>query len=358
MNATVEPPMNAAAEPSSTSVDHRLPLMEKYRPTKIEGIHEHEFVKKLLTRFLMCGEMPHLLFYGPPGSGKTTALFALATELFGEYRNHMILELNGSDERGIMVIRDKIKQFASTRNLLRPTYPKLIILDEADNMTYDAQFALRRIIELYTNNVRFCFLCNWENKVIDAIKSRCLVYRFNRLGNDTISRQIAHVIEQEQMYRNLSRDQRGEIAQCIGETSEGDMRKAYNILEYTRYQTCSVSDTIDSIYQSVYGTTLTTMSKLHHDIAVNDTATNNVRTTWECINKLMDENNIGVSMMIRILTFVAKTNRRWSFLNHLALINYRFNLVSCSNTNSFVRLLCVAIDSEYRRPASDTASER
>jgi DNA polymerase III delta prime subunit len=286
-----------------------------------------------------------LLFYGPPGSGKTTALFALATELFGEYRNHMILELNGSDERGIMVIRDKIKQFASTRNLLRPTYPKLIILDEADNMTYDAQFALRRIIELYTNNVRFCFLCNWENKVIDAIKSRCLVYRFNRLGNDTISRQIAHVIEQEQMYRNLSPEERNEIAQCIGETSEGDMRKAYNLLEYIRYKTCTVSSTIDSVYQSVYGTTLTAMTRLHRDIAVEDATSNR---TWECINKLMEENNIGLSTMIRILTFVAKTNRRWSFLNHLALINYRFNVVSCSNTESFVRLLCATIDSEYR----------
>ena len=329
-----------AAEPAT---DHRLPLMEKYRPTKIAGIHEHEFVKKLLTRFLMCGEMPHLLFYGPPGSGKTTALLALATELFGEYRNHMILELNGSDERGIMVIRDKIKQFASTRNLLRPTYPKLIILDEADNMTYDAQFALRRIIELYTNNVRFCFLCNWENKVIDAIKSRCLVYRFNRLGNDTICRQITHVIEREQMYRHLSPEERTDLARCIGETSEGDMRKAYNLLEYVRYQTCSVSATIDSVYQSVYGTTLTTMTRLHLDIVADDAATD----TWEYINRLMQENNIGLSMMIRILTFVAKTNKRWNFLNRLALINYRFNVVSCSNTESFVRLLCATIDSEY-----------
>ena len=355
--------------------DDRLPLMEKYRPKTIAEIHEHSFVKKVLLRFLECGEMPHLLFYGPPGSGKTTALFALANELFGEYRNHMILELNSSDERGIMVIREKIKQFASTRNLMRPNYPKLIILDEADNMTYDAQFALRRIIELYTNNARFCFICNWENKIIDAIKSRCLVYRFNRLRTDTISGQMNHVMHVERMFRTMCDQDRLAISDCIGQTTDGDMRRAYNVLEYVRHCNAdSPNIVLDHIYQNVYGATHTQMNEIAMFLrwegssdasdgssgASDGSIDASAPTTDGAIGAnagaadpyrysrdWMDTNTVGITTLIRILTQIGKSKHRWSFLIELATINYRFNMVNCSNENMFVRMICSSILSNH-----------
>lgn len=340
-------------------MDNMLPLMEKYRPTTIVDIREHEFVKKILLRFLECGEMPHLLFYGPPGSGKTSALFALATELFGEYRNHMILELNGSDERGITIIRDKIKQFASIRNLMRPNYPKLIILDEADSMTYDAQFALRRIIEIYTNNVRFCFLCNWENKIIDAIKSRCLVYRFNKLSNVSIESQIYKVIKCEKMFEHvLSESASGtdntcsifEISRHIGDVCDGDMRKAYNILEYIRYMKSS-SDIVDAIYCNAYGASLHTMEKMHIDILgfIMDSADINITQSgiYKYITRVMIESSIGMTPMIKILVYIAKRHKNWTFMNQLSTMNYRFNRVNCSNETCFVYMLCNLIVRYY-----------
>lgn len=159
--------------------------------------------------------MPHLLFYGPPGTGKTSTILAVARRIYGADYKKQILEvssyficpfldhnvvsvfqLNASDDRGIDVVREQIKQFAETRTLFSKGY-KLIILDEADMMTQAAQAALRRVIEQYTKNVRFCIICNYVNKITPAIQSRCTRFRFSPLPMTEVEKRLKGIIEAE-----------------------------------------------------------------------------------------------------------------------------------------------------------------
>merc|ERR1711939_840682 len=171
--------------------------------------------------------MGHLLFYGPPGTGKTSTILAVAKKLYGSsvgaMRNNC-LELNASDDRGIDVVREQIKSFASTKLIYSSGF-KLIILDEADMMTQAAQSALRRVIEQYTKNVRFCIICNYVNRIIPAIQSRCTRFRFGPLPTLEIEKRLNYVVDAEKV--NLTADGR----QALLELSKGDMRRALNVLQ-------------------------------------------------------------------------------------------------------------------------------
>ncbi|PKI83859.1 hypothetical protein MVES_002161 [Malassezia vespertilionis] len=189
-----------------------LPWVEKYRPLRLEEIMAHQHIISTLEKFVDADQLPHLLFYGPPGTGKTSTIVALAMRLYGKnFRSH-VLELNASDDRGIDVVRGQIKAFASTRNVFSTQQDmfKLIVLDEADAMTQAAQAALRRVMEQYTRNVRFCIICNYVNKVIPAIQSRCTRFRFAPLASEQIARRLDMVIDAEH---------------------HGDMRRTLNILQ-------------------------------------------------------------------------------------------------------------------------------
>lgn len=158
--------------------------------------------------------MPHLLFYGPPGTGKTSTILAVARRIYGANYKKQILEvrlllkvaykipdrlaqLNASDDRGIDVVREQIKNFAETRTLYSSGF-KLIILDEADMMTTAAQAALRRVIEQYTKNVRFCIICNYVNKIIPAVQSRCTRFRFSPHPASEVEKKLNYVIKAEE----------------------------------------------------------------------------------------------------------------------------------------------------------------
>ncbi len=150
-----------------------LPWVEKYRPSALEELISHDDIIKTIRKFISEDKLPHLLFYGPPGTGKTSTILACAKEIYSPKEfNSMVLELNASDDRGINVVRGQILSFASTRTIFNKGVAKLIILDEADAMTNDAQNALRRIIEKFTDNVRFCLICNYLSKIIPAVQSR------------------------------------------------------------------------------------------------------------------------------------------------------------------------------------------
>ena len=146
-----------------------LPWVEKYRPKKLSSIVHHPNIIYALKKLIKKGQLPHMLFYGASGTGKTSTIMATAKKLYNEDISFMVLELNASDDRGINIVREEIKEFAESRNMFK-TGIKLIILDEADSMTYDAQFALRRVIEKYSYNTRFCLICNYMNKIIPAIR--------------------------------------------------------------------------------------------------------------------------------------------------------------------------------------------
>jgi len=154
----------------------------------------------------MTGQVPHLLLYGPPGTGKTSTILALAKELFGhEFFKHRVIELNASDERGIAVVREKIKKFAQRKIAKHPDANfncpaiQIVILDEADSMTIDAQAALRRIIEQYSANTRFAIICNYISKIIDPLTSRCVKFRFSPIAREAQIERLKHICEKEQV---------------------------------------------------------------------------------------------------------------------------------------------------------------
>ncbi|KAJ4439616.1 Replication factor C (RF-C) subunit [Periplaneta americana] len=204
-----------------------LPWVEKYRPAKLDDLISHEDIISTINKFIKEDQLPHLLFYGPPGTGKTSTILACAKQLYTPSQiNSMVLELNASDDRGIGIVRGQILSFASTRTIFNAGF-KLIILDEADAMTSDAQNALRRIIEKFTDNVRFCIICNYLSKIIPALQSRCTRFRFAPLTPEQILPRLEYVIEQENV--NVTQDGK----KALLTLALGDMRKALNILQST-----------------------------------------------------------------------------------------------------------------------------
>lgn len=207
------------------------PWTEKYRPRTISDVAHQEEVVATLQHALSSGNLPHLLFYGPPGTGKTTAALAIVRQLFGpELCKTRVLELNASDERGIAVVRDKIKNFAQNAvGSAVPGYPcppfKVIILDEADAMTGDAQNALRRTMETHSKVTRFVFICNYVSRIIEPLASRCAKFRFKPLQGAVINDRIQHICAAEGVTL-------GEGAlETLSQVSGGDMRKTITTLQ-------------------------------------------------------------------------------------------------------------------------------
>lgn len=206
-----------------------VPWVEKYRPRSVEDLVSQTEVVRALRNCVVTRNLPHLLFYGPPGTGKTSAILATARDLFGsEHMGERVLELNASDERGINVIRTKVKQFAQTavsqaHKNMAPF--KIIILDEADNMTAEAQAALRRTMEEYSKVTRFCIICNYISRIIDPIASRCAKFRFKPLPAEHMSGRLETVAASE----GISLD--STTRDCVMQVSGGDLRKAITLLQ-------------------------------------------------------------------------------------------------------------------------------
>ncbi|KAK4686073.1 replication factor C subunit 2/4, partial [Tremellales sp. Uapishka_1] len=226
-----------AVSASGSQLDPRLqPWVEKYRPKTIDDVSSQENTVAVLQKALKSTNLPHMLFYGPPGTGKTSTILALARQLFGpELFRSRVLELNASDERGISVVREKIKTFAKETPRNVPvskdgkTYPsppfKLIILDEADSMTQDAQSALRRIMETYSRITRFCLVCNYVTRIIEPLASRCSKFRFRPLAQGSSLARVQMIAGAEGVQMDDG------VLPLILELAGGDLRKAITYMQ-------------------------------------------------------------------------------------------------------------------------------
>ena len=197
--------------------------LETYRPQTLEAVLGQDAIVERLEHYVERDDLPNMLFAGPAGIGKTTSAIAVARELYGEDWREHFLELNASDERGIDVIRDRVKSFART-SFGGANY-RIIFLDEADALTSDAQAALRRTMEQFSNNVRFILSCNYSSQIIDPIQSRCAVFRFSPLSDEAIEQQVRTVADEEGI--ELTDDGVEALVYVAG----GDMRAALNGLQ-------------------------------------------------------------------------------------------------------------------------------
>lgn len=205
-----------------------LPWVEKYRPAKIDEVAQQEEVVAALKNSLSTGELPNLLFYGPPGTGKTTVALALVQQFFGKDWRSRVREMNASDERGIGAIRERVKTFAQLaigNSSDSKAKFRVVILDEADSMTHDAQAALRRIMEEFVGVTRFIIICNYVSKIIDPLHSRCSKFRFQLIAPQFQKTRLLHICEQEQVKLGA-----GSLDKLI-ELSRGDMRAAVTLLQ-------------------------------------------------------------------------------------------------------------------------------
>lgn len=218
--------------------------VEKYRPQQLDEVVGQPGVVESLKAYARSNNIPHLLFAGPAGTGKTTCALALTKEIFGDFWRENFEELNASDERGIDVVRGRIKNFARTAPLGNASF-KIIFLDEADSLTPDAQAALRRTMERYTHTCRFILSCNYSSKIIEPIQSRCAVFRFSAINEKDTRTHIQKIADVEEL--NVTEDG----IDVLLYVAKGDLRKAINALQVA----ASLSKRIDA--EVIYKTTVT-----------------------------------------------------------------------------------------------------
>jgi replication factor C subunit 2/4 len=226
---------NSKHEKNNENYINEIPWVEKYRPENLDGIVEHTEIITILKKAIVTGKLQHLLLYGPPGTGKTSTIHAVTNELFGPKVIHdRVIELNASDDRGIGTVRNKIISFAKTAIGTRdPDYPcpdfKIVILDEADTMTEEAQAALRKVIEKMSKITRFCFICNYVGRIIEPIASRCMKLKFKPIRNEFIFEKLKYISKEENLVVS------DECLNALIEISEGDARRTIMNLQNLQY---------------------------------------------------------------------------------------------------------------------------
>jgi replication factor C subunit 3/5 len=217
---------------------------DKYKPNEINDIVCHKSHLKILEILLKNNNFPHTIFYGRSGIGKTSTITTFSKKIYNKNTKYFVLELNASDERGIEIIRDKIKVFASSNNLFLNGV-KLVILDEADLMTHDAQTALKKIIDIYVLNCRFCIICNNINKIIPEIQSRCMKIRFDPIDYNSSINKLQYICNKEDI--NISQN----ALDIIINYSNSDLRKMINLLQSVFIISNNNKITVKQIYNYI-----------------------------------------------------------------------------------------------------------
>lgn len=302
-----------------------LPWVEKYRPKIMNDIISNEEMIRSLKEYIKMKTLPHLLFFGPSGSGKTSTIMCCAFEIYGEYIPYMIMRLNASNERGIDIVRSKIKNFVSNKNNIflpkeRQDLFKMVILDEIDSMTVEAQGMLRQTIEKFSTTTRFCLICNEIDKINLALQSRCTSFRFSPLRTEDMKLKIIEICKNENIKHKKG------AAESIVSVSNGDMRAAINLLQLISININNREITLDDVYKisshchpKVFEDTINKLASLTnkknknlYEDAVNDLS-NNIMNNNVTISNLLEEikkytlkSNMLVSKKIYIIDELAK----------------------------------------------------
>jgi replication factor C subunit 3/5 len=282
----------------------KLPWVEKYRPDQIMNIISHKEILDTLKNLMNKNNFPHVIFYGPPGTGKTTTILACAKHMYGSSYPNMVLELNGSDDRGINIVREQIKEFSQSEMFSNEIFNvnkkkhKLVILDEADSMTYDAQFALRRVIETYTATTRFCLICNYSTKIIPSLQSRCITFRFSPIPSNDHIEHIKKIILIENINTN------DEVITEIIKLSDGDMRKSLNILQSLHMTFGEEFINIDTLYNNI-GHPLQKEKKIIIDTIIKS----DILTAYKYVKKIEIDKSLSLNDILNDLVNHLITNK-------------------------------------------------
>ena len=268
------------------------PWVEKYRPQKLEDMVGQRQIVARLEKYVGEGSMPNLMFTGPAGVGKTTTALALAKTILGEYWRNNFKELNASDARGIDTVRNEIESLCRFKPVGAPF--RIIFLDEVDNMTKDAQHALRREMEMYTKTASFILSCNYSSKIIDPIQSRCAIFRFAPIKGEEIKNRLKFICENE----GYEADEKG--LESIVYFAEGDMRKAVNVLQAASVEGEAITE--DSVYEVVSKAKPQDIGKMINSALMGDfmTARNILRET------MVLQGTSGEDMVTQIYQDVSK----------------------------------------------------
>jgi replication factor C small subunit len=219
-----------------------LMWVEKYRPHRLEDVINQTEVKERLRPLLeKQQQMPHLLFAGPPGSGKTTVAHIVAEKILGELKSDYTLSLNASDDRGIAIVRERVKVFASYSDRREGVPFRLVILDESDEMTRDAQTALRRIMEESSRFTRFILVCNYSSNIIEPIQSRCAIFRFQRVGSEEVVGSLKKIAKEEKVKVTEG------VLEAIYEATNGDLRQAINLMQAASADGAITMERVDAV---------------------------------------------------------------------------------------------------------------
>lgn len=306
---------------STTNIYNKnKPWIEKYRPIHFSDVKGQTLVKDTILNMIKKGFFPNMIFHGSPGTGKTSFIFSLANLIYEQHIDTLTLELNASDDRGINVIRDEIKDFTSKKNLFTNGI-KLVILDEADAMTPEAQLALRYLMEKYRDQVRFCLICNYYYKIIDSIKSRCCVFRFLPLDKKDTKTIIKHIMKEEKYTLSPS------IINKIISFGKGDIRKSINLLQ----SVCLTNNKINSKFVNL----------LIGDIEDTDSTKifeyiNNNKITYRkkllLIKKFIDSYGISLSNLIKIIFEKLHQDKLSNKMSKLAELEFQVKQSTFSKT--------------------------